>query len=81
MSRRGPVALAILLKEVTWFANRNLTHLIYGGVFERHPSLTVAFTGLTGDVYGAAQSAGSENVRTGRRSASSSWCVTCRRYL
>jgi predicted TIM-barrel fold metal-dependent hydrolase len=39
-----PVALAILLKEVTWFANRNLAHLIYGGVFERHPGLSVAFT-------------------------------------
>jgi len=39
-----PVALAILLKEVTWFANRNLAHLIYGGVFERHPDLRVAFT-------------------------------------
>ena len=39
-----PVALAVLLKEVTWFANRNLTHLIYGGVFERHPDLNAAFT-------------------------------------
>jgi predicted TIM-barrel fold metal-dependent hydrolase len=39
-----PVARAILLKEVTWFANRNLAHLIYGGVFERHPDLKVAFT-------------------------------------
>ena len=39
-----PVARAILLKEVTWFANRNLAHLIYGGVFERHPHLKVAFT-------------------------------------
>jgi predicted TIM-barrel fold metal-dependent hydrolase len=39
-----PTALAILLKEVTWFANRNLAHLIYGGVFERHPDLKVAFT-------------------------------------
>lgn len=39
-----PVALAVLLKEVTWFSNRNLAHLIWGGVFERHPHLRVAFT-------------------------------------
>jgi predicted TIM-barrel fold metal-dependent hydrolase len=39
-----PIARAILLKEVAWFANRNLSHLIYGGVFERHPNLKVAFT-------------------------------------
>lgn len=39
-----PAAMAVLLKEVTWFSNRNLAHLILGGVFERHPDLRVAFT-------------------------------------
>src|SRR5262249_12027305 len=30
--------------EVTWFSNRNLAHLLLGGVFERHPRIKVAFT-------------------------------------
>jgi predicted TIM-barrel fold metal-dependent hydrolase len=29
---------------VTWFANRNLAHLILGGVFEKYPSLKACFT-------------------------------------
>src|SRR5258706_73404 len=29
----------ILLLEVTWWAHRAFTHLLVGGVFERHPRL------------------------------------------
>lgn len=39
-----PRGLAVLLSEITWFSNRVLAHLIFGGVFERFPRLKVAFT-------------------------------------
>ncbi|MEU8135997.1 amidohydrolase family protein [Streptodolium elevatio] len=39
-----PRGLAVLLSEITWFSNRVLTHLVFGGVFERFPGLKVAFT-------------------------------------
>ncbi|MCF2532460.1 amidohydrolase family protein [Yinghuangia soli] len=39
-----PRGLAVLLSEITWFSNRVLAHLIFGGVFERFPHLKVAFT-------------------------------------
>jgi predicted TIM-barrel fold metal-dependent hydrolase len=39
-----PRGLAVLLSEITWFSNRVLAHLIFGGVFERYPRLKVAFT-------------------------------------
>ena len=34
----------MFLLEVTWWANRTLWHLVYGGVLERHPDLQVVFT-------------------------------------
>lgn len=34
----------ILLLEVTWWAHRAFTHLLVGGVFERHPSLRLVLT-------------------------------------
>jgi predicted TIM-barrel fold metal-dependent hydrolase len=39
-----PRGLAVLLSEITWFSNRVLAHLVFGGVFERFPRLKVAFT-------------------------------------
>src|SRR5205807_6707842 len=39
-----PVDKVIFLLEVTWWANRALWHLIFGGVLERHPDLQVVFT-------------------------------------
>ncbi len=38
---RTPV---VFLLEVSWWAHRALTHLIVGGVFERHPDLQLVFT-------------------------------------
>jgi predicted TIM-barrel fold metal-dependent hydrolase len=42
----GPtdVDAVIFLLEVSWFAHRALTHLIVGGVLERHPDLQLVFT-------------------------------------
>src|SRR5947199_85291 len=40
----GPVDNVMFLVEVTWWANRNLWHLVFGGVLERHPDLHVVFT-------------------------------------
>ena len=42
----GPtdVDAVIFLLEVSWFAHRALTHLIVGGVLERHPNLKLCFT-------------------------------------
>ena len=42
----GPtdVDAVVFLLEVSWFAHRALTHLIVGGVLERHPSLKLCFT-------------------------------------
>lgn len=34
----------IFMLEVTWWAHRALTHLLVGGVFERHPGLQAVFT-------------------------------------
>ncbi|MDI2132411.1 amidohydrolase family protein [Yinghuangia seranimata] len=39
-----PRGLAVLLSEITWFSNRVLGHLVFGGVFERFPGLKVVFT-------------------------------------
>ncbi len=36
--------MGVYLTEVTWFVARPLTYLIWGGVFERHPTLKVAIT-------------------------------------
>ncbi|HTT87526.1 MAG TPA: amidohydrolase family protein, partial [Acidimicrobiales bacterium] len=38
------IARAIMLVEVPWFSHRPLWHLIFGGVFERFPSLKVTLT-------------------------------------
>lgn len=42
----GPtdVDAVVFLLEVSWFAHRALTHLIVGGVLERHPQLQLVFT-------------------------------------
>lgn len=40
-SLEGPV---IFLLEVTWWAHRNLAHLIVSGALERHPDLQIVFT-------------------------------------
>jgi predicted TIM-barrel fold metal-dependent hydrolase len=37
-------AMGIYVSEVAWFLSRPLTFLIWGGVFEDHPRLRVAFT-------------------------------------
>jgi predicted TIM-barrel fold metal-dependent hydrolase len=39
-----PAARAIMLVEIPWFAHRPLWHLMFGGVFDRHPGLRVAQT-------------------------------------
>jgi predicted TIM-barrel fold metal-dependent hydrolase len=39
-----PVDKVMFMLEVTWWANRNLWHLVFGGVLERHPDLHVVFT-------------------------------------
>ncbi len=38
------VARAIMLVELPWFSHRSVWHLIFGGVFERHPALQVVLT-------------------------------------
>ncbi|MHB1582319.1 MAG: amidohydrolase family protein [Acidimicrobiales bacterium] len=37
-------ARAVMLVELPWFAHRPLWHLMFGGVFDRHPGLRVALT-------------------------------------
>jgi len=39
-----PEAKVVFLLEVTWWANRTLWHLLFAGVFERHPELQLVFT-------------------------------------
>ena len=39
-----PQSLAIFMLEVTWWAHRSLWHLMFSGVFERHPNLQFALT-------------------------------------
>jgi len=39
-----PQSLAMFMLEVTWWAHRALWHLIFSGVFERHPDLQFALT-------------------------------------
>ena len=38
------VARAIMLVELPWFSHRSVWHLIFGGIFERHPELQVVLT-------------------------------------
>jgi predicted TIM-barrel fold metal-dependent hydrolase len=38
------VARAIMLVELPWFSHRSVWHLIFGGVFERHPGLQAVLT-------------------------------------
>jgi predicted TIM-barrel fold metal-dependent hydrolase len=38
------VARAIMLVELPWFSHRSAWHLIFGGVLERHPGLSVVLT-------------------------------------
>jgi predicted TIM-barrel fold metal-dependent hydrolase len=39
-----PEAKVIFLLEVTWWAHRTLWHLLFSGVFERHPEMQLVFT-------------------------------------
>jgi predicted TIM-barrel fold metal-dependent hydrolase len=40
----GPGGMAVTFSETQWLCRRHLPQLIFGGVFERHPSLRVVFT-------------------------------------
>ncbi len=40
----GPENFAMTLAEVDWLSHRGLSHLIFAGVFERHPDLHLAMT-------------------------------------
>ncbi|WP_405837315.1 amidohydrolase [Streptomyces platensis] len=39
-----PAARAVFMVETTWFSHRALWHLIFGGVFHRHPGLRLVLT-------------------------------------
>ncbi|MFI6683319.1 amidohydrolase family protein [Streptomyces sp. NPDC050485] len=39
-----PAARAVFMVETTWFSHRALWHLIFGGVFRRHPELRLVLT-------------------------------------
>ncbi|MGW1865760.1 amidohydrolase family protein [Streptomyces mauvecolor] len=39
-----PAARAVFMVETTWFSHRALWHLIFGGAFNRHPSLKLILT-------------------------------------
>jgi predicted TIM-barrel fold metal-dependent hydrolase len=39
-----PQSLAMFMLEVTWWARRSLWHLMFSGVFERHPNLHYVLT-------------------------------------
>ena len=41
---RGPAAPAVGVYESSIFARRGLSHLVFGGVFQKHPDLKVVFT-------------------------------------
>ena len=47
-----PQSLAMFMLEVTWWTHRALWHLIFSGVFERHPKLQFTLT-ESGDRLGA----------------------------
>jgi predicted TIM-barrel fold metal-dependent hydrolase len=40
----GPENFALVLAETDWWSHRGLAHLIFAGVFERHPKLHLAIT-------------------------------------
>lgn len=40
----GPECFPLTLAEVDWLSHRGLSHLIFSGVFERHPDLHLAMT-------------------------------------
>ena len=42
--KSGAGAPLVGLHEAYWFAHRGLSHLIFGGVFQRHPELKFVFT-------------------------------------
>ncbi|MFJ8307430.1 MULTISPECIES: amidohydrolase family protein [unclassified Streptomyces] len=39
-----PAARAVFMVETTWFSHRALWHLMFGGVFRRHPALRLVLT-------------------------------------
>lgn len=40
----GPERLALILSETDWFGRRGVGHMLFSGVFERHPKLHLAIT-------------------------------------
>lgn len=40
----GPERLSLILAETDWFSRRGIAHMIFSGVFERHPKLHLALT-------------------------------------
>jgi predicted TIM-barrel fold metal-dependent hydrolase len=40
----GPERLALTLAETDWFGRRGVAHMLFAGVFERHPKLHLALT-------------------------------------
>jgi predicted TIM-barrel fold metal-dependent hydrolase len=40
----GPERLALILSETDWFGRRGVGHVLFSGVFERHPKLHLAIT-------------------------------------
>jgi predicted TIM-barrel fold metal-dependent hydrolase len=43
-----PAARPVLLTELGWFSHRSFWHLLYAGVFERHPNLKLVLTEQSG---------------------------------
>lgn len=46
---KGQGAAILFLSEVLWLSRRGLGQMIFGGVFDRHPGLTVAFVEQRGN--------------------------------
>jgi predicted TIM-barrel fold metal-dependent hydrolase len=40
----GPERMSLILAETDWFGRRGVAHMIFSGVFERHPKLHLALT-------------------------------------
>jgi predicted TIM-barrel fold metal-dependent hydrolase len=43
-SNEEPIDKVVFILEVTWWAHRAFSHLVFGGAFERHPNLQLALT-------------------------------------
>ncbi len=49
LSPEGRGIMLVWLSEVLWLSRRGLGHMIFGGVFDRHPNLRVAFVEQRGN--------------------------------